>query len=196
MDLSDCKGLFLFGPRQTGKSYWLSKKFPKSIYYDLLLSDLYFKLSCSPQFLREKLSAKKPIKGPVIVDEIQKLPKLLDEVHCLMERYQIKFILTGSNARKIKKGSANLLGGRALYQQLFPLVSSEIPNFDLSRIMRFGSLPSIYKSKRAKALLQSYTSVYLKEEIQAEALVRNLQSFSLFLELAGKTNAELINLGI
>ena len=193
LDLSDCKGLFLFGPRQTGKSYWLSKKFPKSIYYDLLLSDLYFKLSRSPQLLREELLAKKPITRPVIIDEIQKLPKLLDEVHYLMERHQIKFILTGSSARKIKKGSANLLGGRALYQQLFPLVSLEIPNFDLSRIMRFGSLPSIYKSKRAKTLLQSYTSVYLKEEIQAEALVRNLQSFSLFLELAGKTNAELIN---
>ena len=193
LDLSDCKGLFLFGPRQTGKSYWLRKKFPKSIYYDLLLSDLYFKLSRSPQFLREELLAKKPITKPVIIDEIQKLPKLLDEVHYLMEQYQIKFILTGSSARKIKKGSANLLGGRALYQQLFPLVSPEIPNFNLSRIMRFGSLPSIYNSKRAKPLLQSYTSTYLKEEIQAEALVRKLQSFSLFLELAGQTNTELIN---
>ena len=193
LDLSDCKGLFLFGPRQTGKSYWLRKKFPKSIYYDLLLSDLYFKLSRSPQLLREELLAKKPVKKPVIIDEIQKLPKLLDEVHYLMERHHIKFILTGSSARKIKRGSANLLGGRALYQQLFPLVSPEIPNFDLSRIMRFGSLPAIYKSKRAKVLLQSYISTYLKEEIHAEALVRRLQSFSLFLELAGKTNTELIN---
>ena len=193
LDLSDCKGLFLFGPRQTGKSYWLSKKFPKSIYYDLLLSDLYFKLSRSPQLLREELLAKKAIKYPVIIDEIQKMPQLLDEVHYLMERHKIKFILTGSNARKIKKGSANLLGGRALYQQLFPLVSPEIPKLDLYKIIKYGSLPSIYKSKRAKALLQSYVGVYLKEEIQAEALVRNLQSFSLFLELAGKTNTELIN---
>lgn len=91
LDLSDCKGLFLFGPRQTGKSYWLHKKFPKSIYYDLLLSDLYFKFSRSPQLLREELLAKKPITKPVIIDEIQKLPKLLDEVHYLMERHQIKF---------------------------------------------------------------------------------------------------------
>lgn len=193
LNLSGCKGLFLFGPRQTGKSYWLRKKFPKSIYYDLLLSDLYFKLARSPQLLREELLAKKPITKPVIIDEIQKLPKLLDEVHYLMERHQIKFILTGSSARKIKKGSANLLGGRALYKQLFPLVSPEIPNFNLSRILSFGSLPAIYKSKRAKALLESYTNTYLKEEIQAEALVRKLQSFSLFLELAGKTNTELIN---
>ena len=193
LDLSDCKGLFLFGPRQTGKSYWLSKKFPKSIYYDLLLSDLYFKLSKYPQLLREELLAKKPIKRPVIIDEIQKIPKLLDEAHYLMERHKMKFILTGSSARRIKKGSANLLGGRALYQQLFPLVSPEIPHFDLYKIMQFGSLPSIYKSKRAKPLLRSYASVYLKEEIQAEALVRNLQAFSLFLELAAKTNTELIN---
>ena len=193
LDVSDCKGLFLFGPRQTGKSYWLRKKFPQSIYYDLLLSDLYFKLSRSPHFLREELLAKKPIKQPVIIDEIQKLPKLLDEVHYLMEQHQIQFILTGSSARKIKKGNANLLGGRALLQQLFPLVSPEIPHFDLSRIIRFGSLPSIYKSKKAKSLLQSYINTYLKEEIHAEALVRKLQSFSLFLELAGKTNTELIN---
>jgi len=193
LDLSDCKGLFLFGPRQTGKSYWLRKKFPKSIYYDLLLSDLYFKLSRSPQLLREELLAQKTIKRPIIIDEIQKLPKLLDEVHYLMERHQMKFILTGSSARKIKKGSANLLGGRALYQQLFPLASPEIPNFNLSRIIEFGTLPSVYKSRRAKSLLQSYTSTYLKEEIQAEALVRKLQSFSLFLELAGRTNTELIN---
>ena len=193
LDLSDCKGLFLFGPRQTGKSYWLSKKFPQSIYYDLLLSDLYFKLSKYPQLLREELLAKKPINRPVIIDEIQKIPKLLDEAHYLMERHKIKFILTGSSARRIKKGSANLLGGRALYQQLFPLVSPEIPHFDLYKIMQFGSLPSIYKSKRAKPLLRSYASVYLKEEIQAEALVRNLQAFSLFLELAAKTNTELIN---
>jgi len=193
LDLSDCKGLFLFGPRQTGKSYWLRKKFPKSIYYDLLLSDLYFKLSRSPQLLREELLAQKTIKRPIIIDEIQKLPKLLDEVHYLMERHQMKFILTGSSARKIKKGSANLLGGRALYQRLFPLVSHEIPNFNLSRIIEFGTLPSVYKSRRAKSLLQSYTSTYLKEEIRAEALVRKLQSFSLFLELAGRTNTELIN---
>ena len=192
LDFSECKGLFLFGPRQTGKSYWLRRKFPQSSYYDLLMSDLFFRLSRSPHLLREELLAKKSTK-PVIIDEIQKIPNLLDEVHYLMEQHDLRFILTGSSARKLKRGGANLLGGRALYQQLFPLTSSEIPDFDLFRIMHFGSLPAIYKSNRPKSLLQSYVRTYLKEEIQAEGLVRRLQPFSLFLELAGKTNAELIN---
>ena len=192
LDFSECKGLFLFGPRQTGKSYWLRRKFPQSSYYDLLMSDLFFRLSRSPHLLREELLAKKNTK-PVIIDEIQKIPNLLDEVHYLMEQHNLRFILTGSSARKLKRGGANLLGGRALYQQLFPLTSSEIPDFDLFRIMRSGSLPAIYKSNRPKSLLQSYVRTYLKEEIQAEGLVRRLQPFSLFLELAGKTNTELIN---
>ncbi|MDE0092085.1 MAG: AAA family ATPase, partial [Oligoflexia bacterium] len=152
LDFSECKGLFLFGPRQTGKSYWLRRKFPQSSYYDLLMSDLFFRLSRSPHLLREELLAKKNTK-PVIIDEIQKIPNLLDEVHYLMEQHNLRFILTGSSARKLKRGGANLLGGRALYQQLFPLTSSEIPDFDLFRIMRSGSLPAIYKSNRPKSLL-------------------------------------------
>ncbi len=193
LDLSDCKALFLFGPRQTGKSYWLRKQFPKSVYYDLLLSDLFFKLSRSPQLLREEILAKQPVAQPVIIDEIQKAPQLLDEAHYLMERHRIKFIFTGSSARKLKRGKANLLGGRALRQQLFPLTSAEIPDFDLYKIMRFGALPPIYKSSRAKSLLLSCISAYLKEEILAEGLARKLQPFSLFLESAGQTNTELIN---
>ena len=192
LDFSGAKGLFLFGPRQTGKSYWLRKKFPKSIYYDLLLSDVFFRFSRKPHLLREELLAEKP-RQPVIIDEIQKMPFLLDEVHHLMERHNIRFILTGSSARKLKRGGANMLGGRALYRQLFPLTSREIPDFDLSRIIRFGSLPAIYQSRRPKALLRSCAQTYLKEEIQAEGLARRLQPFSLFLELAGKTSAELVN---
>ena len=192
LNFSEAKGLFLFGPRQTGKSYWLSKKFPNNPYYDLLKSDLFIKFSRAPHLLREELLAQK-IKQPVIIDEIQKVPTLLDEVHYLMERHNISFILTGSSARKLKRGEANLLGGRALYRKLFPLVSPEIPNMKLDRILKVGSLPSIYKATKAKPLLQSYTNTYLKEEIQAEGLVRRLQPFSLFLELAGKTNTELIN---
>ena len=192
LDFSGCKGLFLFGPRQTGKSYWLRKKFPQSFYCDLLMSDFYFKYFRSPHLLREELFAQK-ITKPVIIDEIQKIPTLLDEVHYLMENHNMRFILTGSSARKLKRGGANLLGGRALYQQLFPLVSPEIPNFNLERVLQFGSLPAIYKSTRPRSLLQSYVRTYLKEEIQAEGLVRRLQPFSLFLDLAGKTNTELIN---
>ena len=192
LDFSDFKGLFLFGPRQTGKSYWLKKKFPDFPYYDLLKSDLFFRLSLSPHYLREELLALKP-KKPIIIDEIQKLPALLDEVHYLMESHNMKFILTGSSVRKLKRGGANMLGGRAFYQQLFPLTTHEIPNFDLSRMINFGSLPAIYKSKRPKSLLNSYVKTYLKEEIQAEGLIRKLQPFSLFLELAGQANTNLIN---
>ena len=192
LDFLGCKGLFLFGPRQTGKSYWLKKKFPKSIYYDLLKSDLFFKLHRWPHLIREELLEKKP-KRPVIIDEIQKIPALLDEVHYLMENKGLSFILTGSSARKLKRGGGNLLGGRALHRQLFPLVSREIPHFDIFRITRYGSLPSVYPSKNPKALLKSYVKTYLKEEIQAESLVRRLQSFSIFLDIAAKTNTQLIN---
>ena len=192
LNFSGSKGLFLFGPRQTGKSYWLRKKFPKNIYYDLLMSDVFFKLFRHPHRLREELLAQKVTK-PVIIDEIQKIPHLLDEIHYLMERHKMRFILTGSSARKLRRGGANLLGGRALSQQLFPLVTPEIPSYDLLRISRFGSLPAIYNSKKAKALLLSYVQTYLKEEIQAESLVRRLQPFSFFLDLVGKTNTELIN---
>ena len=192
LNFSGSKGLFLFGPRQTGKTYWLRKKFPKNIYYDLLMSDLFFKFVRHPYRLREELLAQK-ITKPVIIDEIQKIPQLLDEIHYLMERYNMRFILTGSSARKLRRGGANLLGGRALSQQLFPLVTPEIPSYDLLRVTRFGSLPAIYPSKKAKLLLLSYLQTYLKEEIQAEGLARRLQPFSFFLDLAGKTNTELIN---
>ena len=192
LDFSGCRGLFLFGPRQTGKSYWLRKSFPRSLYYDLLMSDSYFKYFRSPHLLREELLAQK-VTEPVIIDEIQKIPTLLDEVHYLMEKHNIRFVLTGSSARKLKRGGANLLGGRALYQRLFPLVSPEIPKPDLDRILCFGSLPAIYQSTRPRSLLKSYIKTYLREEVQAEGLVRRLQSFSLFTDLAAKTNTELIN---
>lgn len=188
----DAKGLFLFGPRQTGKSYWLRKKFPQSPYFDLLLSDLHFKYSKSPHLFREELLARRPTEV-VIVDEIQKIPVLLDEIHSLMENHQLRFILTGSSARKLKRGGANLLGGRALVRQLFSLVSPEMPDFSLDRVLCFGSLPAIYQARDPRPLLQSYVGTYLKEEVQAEGLVRQLQSFSRFLDMAGKTHGELIN---
>ena len=192
VNLRFLKGLFLFGPRQTGKSYWLSKKFPKAVYYDLLKSDLFLRFSRFPHTFREEILAEKR-KKLVIVDEIQKIPLLLNEVHYLMEKHKIPFILTGSSARKLKRGGANMLGGRALYRQLFPLVSKEIPQFNLSQMIRFGSLPSMYSLKNPKPALRSYVQTYLKEEIQAEGLVRRLHPFSLFLELAAKTNTQLIN---
>lgn len=187
------KSLFLFGPRQTGKTFYLTRTFPKSPYYDLLQSKTFFRLSQRPHLLREELTAVRLVEFPVIIDEIQKLSVLLDEVHSLIEEKKIKFILTGSSARKLKRGGANLLGGRATTFQLFPLVSCEIPDFDLIRALNWGTLPSIYPSDNPENDLADYVGNYLKEEIKAEGLARNIENFSRFLQTASLCNAELVN---
>ena len=186
------KSLFLFGPRQTGKSFYLKRTFKKALYYDLLKTDLFFRLSSKPSILREEVIASSG-NELVIVDEIQKLPILLDEIHYLIEEYGRRFIITGSSARKLKYGTANLLGGRALTRHLFPLVSCEIPDFDLDRILNYGTLPSIYTSSDPFEDLESYVGTYLKEEIQAEGLVRKLEHFSRFLNLAALCDTEMLN---
>ncbi|MBI4373564.1 MAG: ATP-binding protein [Deltaproteobacteria bacterium] len=187
------KSLFLFGPRQTGKTFYLTKTFPKSPTYNLLHSQTFLRLSQRPHLLREELTAVRSLESPVIIDEIQKLPILLDEVHSLIEEKKIKFVLTGSSARKLKRGGANLLGGRATTFHLFPLVSREIPDFDLMRALNRGTLPSIYPSDDPENDLADYVGNYLKEEIKAEGLARNIENFSRFLQTASLCNAELVN---
>jgi uncharacterized protein len=188
------RSIFLFGPRQTGKTFLLRKTFPDAPTYNLLLVDEFLRLSGHPSLVREELLAKKDsISGPIIIDEIQKLPLLLDEVHNLIEAHGFRFILTGSSSRKLKRGGVNLLGGRAWIRRLFPLVSCEIPDFDLMRAVNFGTLPSIYQSEYPEEDLRSYCGTYLKEEIQAECLVRRIENFSRFLQVAALTNAELVN---
>lgn len=188
------KSLFLFGPRQTGKTSLLKTLFPESPFYNLLLSDVYFRLSQRPQVIREEVEALAvDYRRPVIIDEIQKLPILLDEVHNLIEDKKLHFILTGSSARKLKHGSANLLGGRAWTRHLFPLVSAEIPNYDLMRILNYGALPSIYLSENPEEDLAAYVGNYLQEEIKAEGLTRKIENFSRFLQTASLCNAELVN---
>jgi len=186
------KSLFLFGPRQTGKSFYLKYHYKNCHYYDLLKTDLFFRLVSNPSLLREEVLAD-PDNKIIIIDEIQKLPILLDEVHFLIEEYGKKFILTGSSARKLKYGASNLLGGRALTRHLYPLVSIEIPNYDLQRIINFGSLPAIYDSPEPIEDLEAYVGTYLKEEIQAEGAVRKLEQFSKFLNLAAISNTEIVN---
>jgi predicted AAA+ superfamily ATPase len=139
------------------------------------------------------LAKKESITGPVIIDEIQKLPVLLDEIHNLIEAHGFRFILTGSSSRKLKRGGVNLLGGRAWTKHLHPLVSCEIPEFDLMRAVNFGTLPSIYQSEFPEEDLRAYCGTYLKEEIHAECLVRRIENFSRFLQVAALTNAELVN---
>ncbi len=185
------KSCLLFGPRQTGKSSLLKKTFEEATYIDLLLSEVYLKYSTRPQILREVILATKKSKL-VVIDEIQRIPDLLNEVHYLIEE-GYRFILTGSSARKLKRGSANLLAGRARTRSLFPLVSSEVPDFDLDKAINIGMIPSIYLSDEPLDDLESYVGTYLKEEIAQEGLSRGLQTFSRFLEFASLDNGELLN---
>lgn len=188
---------FLWGPRQTGKSTLLKTVFPNSKYYDLLLSTQYRRLIQNPAIIREELfaySGEELAKiQPIIVDEVQKIPELLDEIHWLIENRKISFILCGSSARKLKRGHGNLLGGRALKYQLMPLVYKEIVDFDLERALNHGLIPSFYLRDNPKRLLQAYVGNYLHEEIVSEALVRNIVSFDRFLEVASLSNGDIIN---
>ena len=183
--------LFLWGARQTGKSTLLKALFPNALWFDLLQSDLYERLSKNPSILRETILAKTESET-VIIDEIQRIPELLNEVHWLMTNEHKKFVLSGSSARKILRGGYNLLGGRALRDELYPLVSSEIPDFDLLRALNNGLLPRHYLATNAKKLLSAYIGNYLKDEIAAEAKIRNIQSFSKFLEAAAFSNGEMV----
>lgn len=198
LDLTDVakkRSLFLFGPRQTGKTSLLKKLFPQSPFYNLLLADQFGRISYRPNLLREELLALPPQQRevPVVIDEVQKLPLLLDEAHFLIEEYGFHFILTGSSARKLKRGGANLLGGRAWTRYLHPLVSAEIGTMDLVRAVNFGTLPSVYTSDYPEEDLAAYCGLYLAEEIQAEGIVRRVDNFSRFLHAAALVNTELIN---
>ena len=184
--------LFLWGPRQTGKSTLLKALFPQAPYYDLLKSDEYAKFKMRPERLREECMMFN--EGEVvIIDEVQKIPALLDEVHWLMVNQGIHFILCGSSARKLKRSGANLLGGRAIRKVMHPLVSWEIPDFDLDRAVNVGMLPRHYLSVNAQRRLQAYVGDYLQQEIIAEALVRNLDSFTRFMEVAAISDGEMVN---
>lgn len=185
------KSLFLFGPRQTGKSTLLKTLFPEARYIDLLEADTFRRLSSHPEDLRQTLSAQDKL---IIIDEVQKLPSLLNEAQLLIDRNKdLKFIFTGSSARKLKRGRVNLLGGRAWFLNLFPLVSPEL-NFErLVDRLNIGSLPSVIDSPYAKEDLKAYVGGYLQEEIKAEGLSRSIENFSRFLEVAALTNTEQVN---
>lgn len=195
MTLPTGQSAFLWGARKTGKSTYLAEHYPQAIYYDLLKTDEYMRLLASPHLLREELSAMtvEQAQYPVIIDEIQKIPQLLNEVHWLIEHKKIGFILCGSSARKLKRGAANLLGGRAWRFHFYPLIYIETPDFNLLRALNQGLLPSHYLSNQPKRMLRAYVHDYLTEEIQAEGLVRNLPAFARFMELVGFTNGQMLN---
>lgn len=187
---------FVLGPRGTGKTYWLRHLFPDAVFVDLLEARTFNMLAADPQRLGNLIGA--AVDGPIIIDEIQKLPSLLDEVHRLIEARNLWFILTGSSARKLRRSGVNLLGGRAITKHFHPLTAAELgDSFDLAKAVRFGLLPSIYdplKNVPPDEYLQGYVQTYLKEEVIQEGLTRNLGSFSRFLEAASFSQGQLLNI--
>jgi predicted AAA+ superfamily ATPase len=192
---------FLFGPRQVGKSTLLHSEKPH-LTIDLLDPELQLSYNKNPNLLRQQLDDLAPGKNQkILIDEIQRVPKLLDIVHAIMEkRPELQFILCGSSARKLQHGASNLLGGRALYRSMHPLTLDELSDdFNLQSVLAYGSLPKIYstlKQKKmieARDLLRAYATTYLREEIKAEALVRNLQGFQNFLDIAVAQYGEQVN---
>jgi predicted AAA+ superfamily ATPase len=195
--LLEKKSFFLFGPRAVGKSYAIRQQLTgKAFLIDLLNTDYYLRLVQNPALLSPMIESALTSSDDIefiVIDEVQKIPALLDEVHRLIEERQWKFLLTGSSARKLKKVKANLLAGRAREARMFPLVSAEIETFDLERYLQYGGLPAVYLSEEPQEELQAYVQTYLREEIQAEAVVRSLPSFSRFLEASALTSGEILN---
>lgn len=193
--LPENQSAFLWGPRKTGKSTYLRTAFPNSFIYDLLQTDLFLEFAKRPFLLREQILAFDPfqLKVPVIIDEVQKSPQLLDEIHWLIENKGVQFILCGSSARKLKRGRGNLLGGRAWRYEMHPLVSAETEGLDLLRALNRGMIPAHYLSTDYRKSLQAYVLDYLKEEVFDEGLTRNVPAFSRFFEAIGYSHGELTN---
>ncbi len=186
---------FLWGPRQTGKSTLLRRTYPDARWIDLLKSDVFMRYATRPELLRLEMEEEPPRPGQqVVIDEVQKIPALLDEIHWLMENRGISFALCGSSARRVRRGAANLLGGRALRYELQGMTAGELGiDFDLDRTLNRGYLPRIYTSSQHRRLLDAYVSDYLQQEILAEGLIRSLPRFSGFLEAASLSDGSLIN---
>ena len=184
------KSCFLFGPRQCGKSSLIRETLPDAYVLDLLSGDTFRRLARNPGYIDE--ICREP--RPVVIDEIQKMPSLLDEVHRLIETKGINFLLTGSSARKLRKGGVNLLGGRARVRNIHPFSASELGDaFDLDRAINYGLVPGIWNSDSPDEDIAGYVSLYLEQEIIQEGATRNLPAFSRFLEVAALSSGEQIN---
>jgi predicted AAA+ superfamily ATPase len=195
IELPKRQSAFLWGPRKTGKTTYLRTSFPGSLTYDMLQTDLFLELTKRPFLLREQLLAADPkqLKEPVIIDEVQKVPQLLDEIHWLIENKGLRFILCGSSARKLKRGRGNLLGGRAWRYEMHPLVSAEVVDLNLLKALNRGMIPVHYLEEDYRKSLQAYLRDYLKEEVFAEGLARNIPAFSRFFDAMGYSHGELTN---
>lgn len=188
------QSFFLFGPRGTGKSTWLKTQYPDAYFVDLIDPEAFRYFSAGPERLRLLLN-ERPEKKIVVIDEIQKVPELLDVVHSLIEeKKNYQFILTGSSSRKLKKQGVNLLAGRALLKHMPPFFAKELGiQFDLSKNLRLGMLPIVLDSPVPEEVLRAYVGIYLKEEVQAEGIVRNVGDFARFLETISFSHGSTIN---
>ena len=187
------RSVFLFGPRGTGKSTWIRDRFPDTVTYDLLDTGEALRLSKDPHALYRELAAL-PRGSWVVIDEVQKVPELLDEVHRLIESRRLRFVLSGSSARKLRRGGVNLLAGRAITTSMYPMVSAELAyELDPERALRYGMLPMAVTTDVPQDYLRTYVETYLVQEIQAEALTRNLGAFARFLEIAARQNGQVTN---
>jgi predicted AAA+ superfamily ATPase len=187
------KSFFLFGPRGTGKTTWVKSSFPESLYLDLLEAEIFYDLLANPQRLENLIP--KNFKNWIVIDEIQRVPDLLNEIHRLIEKYKYKFVLTGSSARKLRKKGHNLLAGRALTYSMHQLTAVELErDFNLNHSLIYGQLPSAYTESDPKKYLESYVLTYLREEVQQEGITRNLSAFSRFLETASFSQASILNI--
>lgn len=185
---------FIFGPRGTGKTSWLKKHFPDAPYFDLLDQEIFYDLSRHQNQLEKRIPAN--YNGPVIIDEVQKIPSILDEVHRLVEsQKKIKFILTGSSARKLKQQGVNLLAGRARVHHLYPLTAMELgKDFNLKKALTDGMLPAVWTQKNAKSFLKSYVTTYIEQEVKLEGLTRDSLAFQKFLETASFSQGAPLNI--
>jgi predicted AAA+ superfamily ATPase len=190
LELPRGKSAFLWGPRKVGKSYWIASHLPGVEIIDLLKTDIWADYAARPALLRERYQKHH---GLIVIDEVQKVPAILDEVHWLIENRGLSFLLTGSSARKLRRGHANLLAGRAWRRVMTPLSFMEVSGFDLERVMISGLLPPHYLSSNPLEDLRAYVADYLKEEVIAEALTQNVPAFSEFLRVAALTSSGLLN---
>ena len=195
IDLPQGQSAFLWGPRKTGKSTLLRRQLPHSARFDLLDTRLMLEFTRAPWTLSERLHAldRATMTYPIVIDEVQKVPAILDEVHRLIESEGLSFVLCGSSARKLKRGRANLLGGRAWRFELHPLSWSEIPEFDLLKALDRGLVPQHYDAANPRRALAGYVDDYLKEEVFDEGLTRNVAAFSRFFDALSFSHAELLN---
>ncbi len=191
--LQGSRSFFLFGPRGTGKTSWLKEKIPQGLYIDLLNQEIFFDLLQNPHRIEEMIP--KGWKDWIIIDEVQKIPELLNEVHRMIESYRYKFILTGSSARKLKQKGTNLLAGRALYYKMFPLTAIELgEDFHIEKSLKYGQLPTVHaEDVKAEDYLKSYIHVYLREEVMQEGLTRNAAAFARFLQVASFSQGSTVN---